>query len=219
MRGTAKKALLGSVAAAVMVLGLPMTSANADPGDSIHGGCSFNTDAQQQATQGENQGVIEVTALLTTSANTPDAAAEVDCKIQVNGVDTGNEIDVKTNAAGIAQGQKQVIFDDQNGTLPSALCEKDTWGDTDSTGWVCQPSTELQIPPQAVIDLINTIINTVNGVLTANVDPLICPVLKSLAGNYGPVTVGSDGDVSVNDPLGLVGKVYDCPPYDPPPAG
>ena len=212
MKGTAKKALLGSVAAAVMVLGLPMTSANADPGDSIHGGCSFNTDAQQQVTQGENQGVIEATALLTTSANTPDGAAEVDCKIQVNGQDAPNtEIDVKTNAAGLAQGQKQIIFDDQNGTLPSSLCEKDTWGDGDTSGWVCQPSTEVQVPPQAVIDLLNTLFITV-------IDPNLCPVLIDLhnagVGVPGVLTIASDGDVLVADPLGLgLNPVEDCPPY------
>jgi hypothetical protein len=212
VKGTAKKALLGSVAAAVMVLGLPMTSASADAGDSVHGGCSFNTDSQQQVTQGQNNGAIEVTALMLTSANTPDAGASVDCKIQVNGVDApGTEIDVAANAAGLVQGQAQISFDDQNGTLPSALCEKDNWGDGDTSGWVCQGSTEIQIPPQQVIDLLNTLFITV-------IDPTICPVLIQLhnagVGIPGVLSIGPDGDVTVADPLGLgLNPVEDCPPY------
>lgn len=225
---TAKKALLGGVAAAVMVMGLPMTSASADPGDSIHGGCSFNTDSNQTATQGQNTGVIEATAISLTSGNTPDAGASVHCKIQVNGVDAlGTQLDVHANAAGIEQGQQQISFDDQGGTLPSALCEKDDWGDGDTTGWVCQASTEIQIPPQAVIDLINTVFDALDGVFTTlqdfevqNVDPLVCPLLVTLHGVTpgvpGVLEIHADGDIYVADPLALgLNPVWDCPPYLP----
>ena len=210
---TAKKALLGSVAAAVMVMGLPMTSASADPGDAIHGGCSFNTDSNQTATQGQNEGVIDATAILLTSANTPDAGASVHCKIQVNGVDApGTQLDVSANAAGIVQGQAQISFDDQDGTLPSALCEKDDWGDGDTTGWVCQESITLQIPPQEVIDLLDAL-------FIGTIDPLVCPVLVQLGqatggGVPGVLEIRADGDVYVADPLGLgLNPVDDCPPY------
>ena len=222
MRGTAKKVLLGSVATAVMVMGLPMTSASADPGDAIHGGCSFNTDSNQTATQGQNEGVIDATAILLTSANTPDAGASVHCKIQVNGVDApGTQLDVSANAAGIVQGQAQISFDDQDGALPSALCEKDDWSDGDTTGWVCQGSITIQIPPQEVIDLLNSVFDILDGVFNTlnqfeidNVDPVVCPVLKSLAGTYGPITIAADGDVIIPDPLDLgLNPFWDCPPY------
>jgi hypothetical protein len=40
-------------------------------------------------------------------------------------------------------------------------------------------------------------------------DPAVCPVLASLAGEYGPVTVNGQGDVFVaGEPQ------WDCPPYD-----
>jgi hypothetical protein len=217
---TAKKALLGGVAAAVMVMGLPMTSASADPGDTIHGGCSFNTDSNQTATQGQNTGVIEATAISLTSANTPDAGASVHCKIQVNGVDApGTQLDVHANAAGIEQGQQQITFDDQGGTLPSALCEKDDWGDGDTTGWVCQASTEITLPPQIVIDLLNTVIDTLNSAVLSQIDPTICPLLQAVGaatggGVAGVLVIDGQGDVYINGPLAL-GKVYDCPPYDP----
>ena len=213
MRGTAKKVLLGSVATAVMVMGLPMTSASADPGDAIHGGCSFNTDSNQTATQGQNEGVIDATAILLTSANTPDAGASVHCKIQVNGVDApGTQLDVSANAAGIVQGQAQISFDDQDGTLPSALCEKDDWGDGDTTGWVCRASIVVQIPPQEVIDLLDAL-------FIGTIDPLVCPVLVQLGqatggGVPGVLEIRADGDVYVADPLGLgLNPVDDCPPY------
>jgi len=220
VRGTAKKTLLGGVAAAVMVLGLPMTSASADAGDAITGGCSFNTDSNQTVTQGQNEGVIDATAFMQTSAKTPDAGASVHCKIQVNGVDApGTQIDVAANAAGIVQGQAQISFDDQDGTLPSALCEKDDWGDGDTSGWVCQGSIEIQIPPQEVIDLLDSIFTTLEQFEIDNVDPLVCPVLVQLGqltggGVPGVLEIHADGDVYVADPLGLgLNPFWDCPPY------
>jgi hypothetical protein len=45
------------------------------------------------------------------------------------------------------------------------------------------------------------------------VDAVVCPVLVSLAGTYGPATVAPDGDVRSNpDPFAL-NPIYDCPPY------
>jgi hypothetical protein len=213
---TAKKALLGGVAAAVMVMGLPMTSASADPGDTIHGGCSFNTDANQTATQGQNTGVIEATAISLTSANTPDAGASVHCKIQVNGSDAlGTQLDVHANAAGIEQGQQQITFDDQGGTLPSALCEKDDWGDGDTTGWVCQASTEITLPPQVVIDLINTVFDTINGVLAlVDLNPVLCPLLQAVGPQNigGVIVIDADGSLTISDPLGVIIVTNDCTP-------
>ena len=214
MRGTAKKTLLGGVAAAVMVLGLPMTSASADAGDAITGGCSFNTDSNQTVTQGQNEGVIDATAFMQTSAKTPDAGAAVHCKIQVNGVDApGTQIDVAANAAGIVQGQAQISFDDQDGTLPSGLCEKDDWGDGDTTGWVCQPSIEIQIPPQEVIDLLNSVIDTVNGVLAlVDLNPVLCPLLQAVGPQdiAGVITIAADGSLTIADPLGVIIVTNDC---------
>jgi hypothetical protein len=218
---TAKKAALGVLAASVLVLGLPMTAANADTADTVHGGCFFNTDSQQTVTQDQNQGVIGVDAVMTTPAGTPDTGAEIDCKIQVNLADApGTEIDVKANPAGVISGQQQIIFDDQGGTLPSALCENDIDGNGGSTGWVCTPSTEIQIPPQAVLDLLNTLINTavdaVNGVLAdldpvfAAINPIICPVLAQLApGVPGVLDIAPDGSFVLTDPLGDT-LTYDC---------
>ena len=217
---TAKKAALGVLAASVLALGLPMTAANADSSDTRHGGCFFNTDANQTVTQNENQGVIGVDAEMITPANTPDANAEIDCKIQVNGADApGTEIDVHANAAGVVSGQQQIIFDDQAGTLPSALCENDISGDGSSSGWVCEGSMTITIPPQVVLDLLDTIFNTLDGLEVQFVDPTVCPLLVDIhnatgGGVQGVLYIASDGDVLVADPLNLgLNPVDDCPPY------
>jgi len=213
VRGTVKKTLLGGVAVAIMAVGLPMTSASADSSDTRHGGCFFNTDANQAVTQNENQGVIGVDAVMITPANTPDDKAEIDCKIQVNGADApGTEIDVHANAAGVVSGQQQIIFDDQAGTLPSALCENDISGDGSSSGWVCRASMTITIPPQVVTDLLDTLFITV-------IDPTVCPLLVDIhnatgGGVQGVLYIASDGDVLVADPLNLgLNPVDDCPPY------
>ncbi|MDQ1698677.1 MAG: hypothetical protein QOG34_540 [Frankiaceae bacterium] len=82
-----------------------------------------------------------------TSANTPDAGATIECKIQVNGVDApGTLLTAPANAAGIAQGETQINFDTQGGNLPAALCERKTWGDGDTSGWVCRATADVDIP-------------------------------------------------------------------------
>ncbi|MDQ1683393.1 MAG: hypothetical protein QOC82_130, partial [Frankiaceae bacterium] len=148
-------------------------------------------------------------------ANTPDAGASVHCKIQVNGVDApGTQLDVHANAAGIEQGQQQITFDDQGGTLPSALCEKDDWGDGDTTGWVCQASTEITLPPQVVIDLINTVFDTINGVLAlVDLNPVLCPLLQAVGPQNigGVIIIDANGSLTITDPLGLVVVYNTCP--------
>jgi hypothetical protein len=217
---TAKKAALGALAASVLAFVTPMTSASADQGDTLKGGCGFNTDEQATATNGQFQGVEYVLAFSQEAAGTPSTAT-VSCWIDVNGVEQpGTRITATGNGA--IAGQAQISYSAVDGDAVNqcqqvTFADGSTWTASDgNVGTDCPAATQVTIPPQAVIDAINTVIDAVNGVLIADVDPTICPVLVSLAGNYGPVTIAADGDVTVNDPLGLVGKVYDCPPYDPP---
>jgi hypothetical protein len=171
-----KRMLLATLAVSVSVsvigVGVPM-SANADAGDSIAGECQVFTVASPTVTQGENDGLLEVTAQMLTSAHVPDSRASVDCKIQVVGVDApGTEIDTAANAAGLVQGQQQISFDNQ-GTLSAALCEKDNWGDGDTSGWVCKPYQPTQVPEQDVTSLIGGLIDTLFSAI-------ICPALETL---------------------------------------
>lgn len=213
MRHSVRKFAWGALAAMAFTFVTPSTPASADAGDTVHGGCEFLTYREQAATSGVNKGAIEVSAALQNSAGIPDSGASVRCKIQVNGIDApGTEIDVDADTAGLVQGQAQIVFDDQGGTLPSALCEEDNWSDGDSSGWVCQGSSQFQIPPQAVID-------AVNSVTATTLDPTVCPVFQELhdltgGGVLGVVRIGADGDLYLAQPVGVgYDKVYDCPPY------
>jgi len=220
---TAKKAALGALAATVMAMVTPMTSASADPGDTLKGGCGFNTDQNAVVTNGQNQGVIYVAALSQEASGAPSTAT-VACWIDVNGVEQPGTRITKTDNGVIAD-SAQITFssvdgDQINECQQVTFADGSTWTAADgNVGVDCPAADEFEIPPPIFFDTLDTIFDAVNGVLIAVVDPVICPVLKTLAGTYGPVEINSEGDVIVNDPLGLIGKVYDCPPYDPPPAG
>jgi len=126
--------------ATVLTAAAPMW-ASADPGDSIQGGCQYGPNLNSPLlTQGENIGPLLVNAFMTKSNNMPDAAAVVECEIRVNGFPAPNtQLTVSTNAVGVAQGQLLADWDNGAGTSPSELCENDTWGDGDTSGWYCVP--------------------------------------------------------------------------------
>jgi hypothetical protein len=204
-----------------MGLVTPLTSASADQGDTLKGGCGFNTDENAVATNGANQGKIYVAAVSQEAAGTPSTAT-VSCWIDVNGVEQGGTR-LTVTANGVIAGQQDITYssvtgDSVNECQQVTFADGSTWTAKDgNVGTDCPAATEITLPPQAVIDALNAIFDALNGVLSL-VDPTICPVLASLAGTYGPVVIDSTGDTWVNDGLGLIGKVYDCPPYDPPPA-
>jgi len=164
---------------------LPTTPASADPGETIIGKCAVAVSADDVLTNGQNDGVIAVYAQMLTSAHLPDAGAEVDCKIKVNGYDApGTEFDVHANVAGVVSGQQQISFDDQGGTLSPELCERDTWGDWDSTDWVCQPFKPVRTPvgqtlDQVVGDVLD-LVNSIPGLIDTVFATVICPTLQQL---------------------------------------
>jgi hypothetical protein len=144
--------LLAGTATAIVTVSVP--SASAGPGDTVHGGCFTHTASNAVVTQGQTQGVLGVQAVMTNDSNAPDASGRIDCKIQVNGVDTaGGYITVAANAAGVVQGQQQISYDDQGGTLPTSLCERDSFGDGDSTGWYCDGQAPIPSPPPVPTDV------------------------------------------------------------------
>jgi hypothetical protein len=224
---TAKKAALGALAASVLAFVTPMTSASADQGDTLKGGCGFNTDEQATATNGQFQGVEYVLAFSQEAAGTPSTAT-VSCWIDVNGVEQpGTRITATGNGA--IAGQAQISYSAVDGDAVNqcqqvTFADGSTWTASDgNVGTDCPAATQVTIPPQAVIDAINTVIDAINGVLAlpnpilqSTVDPVVCPVLASLGPQSigGVVTIGSDGDIDVQDPLGVLQvNVYDCPPY------
>ncbi len=176
-----KKIMVAALAAGALALNAPVAMAEPPQFD-----CGFDSNQQELATGQNYEGVIY---------GYRTDAGSLRCYITVNGSDVGADVEV-------------------NG--PGANAERISFAaaDTDSVQicWEgsgipsgCADSTHTQVPPQAVIDLLDSIFAQ-----TALLDPLICGHLASLAGSYGPITIGSDGDVTLPDPIGLV---WDCPPY------
>jgi hypothetical protein len=215
---TAKKAALGVLAATAMSLVTPLASASADQGDTLKGGCGFDTNQHAVITNGQNQGKIYVLAASQEASGTPSTAT-VSCWIDVNGVaQAGTTLTVTAN--GVIAGQADITFASVTGDTITecqqvTFADGSTWTAKDgNVGVDCPAATEITTQP--VVDVLNAVFDALNGVLIG-LDPTICGVLQKLAGNYaGVLVIDPTGDVTVNDPLGLVGKVYDCPPYDPP---
>ncbi|MDQ1748124.1 MAG: hypothetical protein QOD07_2387 [Frankiaceae bacterium] len=208
MKKTIKGVIVGAASLAILGAVSPAASANA-AGDTIRGGCHFDTNEQQIATNGQNEGVIGDVSVTTDSSGAPTGAT-VTCVIEVNGVKQLGTQHSYTGV-GVQAGSDQIVF--SAGTNDTVLlCEDVTYADTTTEVENCPAATSQQIPPQPVIDLIN-------GLFASTIDPVVCPALITLGqltggGVAGVVTIDSTGDVSVIDPLGLgINPVYDCPPY------
>jgi hypothetical protein len=219
---TAKKLALGVLAATVMSFVTPLTPASADQGDTLKGGCGFDTNQNALLTGGSNQGKIYVRAVSQEASGAP-SGARVECWIDVDGVEqvgthlTVHSAKVSGIDTGVVVGQQDISFESVTGDT-IVECQRVTFDDGSTwtakdgnVGTDCPPGIELTDQPP--IDLFNVVLDLLNGVLR-QFDPPICGVLRELAGNYGPVVIDGSGDTWVNDPLGLIGKVYDCPPYD-----
>jgi hypothetical protein len=170
------------------------------------GGCYFDANSQAQVTQPDTYVGVLGARVVTTDNNAPDPA-DVYCDLQINGVPgSGDTLSVACTATGVEVGQKQTTFVAHPGdvvTLFTTITDCDEPSVTDTFGG---PSTDLQIPPQQVIDLLDAL-------FIGTIDPLTCPVLASLHGTYGPITIGLDGDITISpDPLGL-NPIDNCPPY------
>jgi hypothetical protein len=194
--------MLGVAAAGLVTVVAPVAHA---AGDTMAGKCFFNTDSNRTATGGAEAGVIGDLSVTRDGAGEPTAAV-VSCKIQVNGVDAPNTT-FSYSGIGVQAGTDQISFDDEDGTLPVALCQRVVYADGTDSGWTCEEPTTINWPPQVWDDPINDLFYDV-------IDPTICPYLAQHAGNYVVFTIGPDGDVSVLDPFNLgLNPVEDCPPY------
>jgi hypothetical protein len=209
MRRILVAALLGLVASMLPAV------AQASPPDVIRGGCGFDTNEQATLTGGQNVGVIyDLSVTATGGVPALPMDATVTCWIDVNSaVAPGTQFSY--SGAGVQAGVDRISFAAGPGDLV-ALCESVAFADGTTRPVDCGGG-DPTFPPQEIIDTLNLIFDTINGVLDdaySVVDPVICPVLTSLAGSYGPITIKPDGDVYVPDPLVLLGgPVYDCPPY------
>jgi hypothetical protein len=187
-----KKLMLTGVAVGMMALNAPIAHAGV-----VQAACRFNAVAQETATGGENtfQG-----AAYGYAAFDDQGPHTLRCYVTVDGAEQAT---TPTGSGSVfVQTSGQVTYVAAEGTTV-AIC---TEVDTVTTG--CVTAMRSQIPPQEVIDLLNTIFAA-----TGALDGVLCPILQSLAPGVGPVVITPEGDVILPDPIG---KVWDCPPYDPP---
>ena len=217
MNKTMKSLVLGASVLGILGAVSPAASANT-AGDTIHGGCHFFTNEDQTVTNGENQGVIGDSSVTTDPSGAPTGAT-VTCYIKVNGVEAAGTRH-SYSGLGVQAGSDQITF--AAGPTDTVLeCEDVTYADGTTEPEDCPAATQQQIPPQQVIDLLNSVFDTLNNFEIQNVDPVVCPVLVQLGaatggGVPGVLEIHADGDVYVADPLGLgLNPVYDCPPYLP----
>lgn len=200
-----------TAAALCLTVAVAPPPAAADSPDHTFGGCAFDSDDAPAVTGSTYTGVISDASATFRPDGTP-IDATVSCKIQVNFVDApGAELDVP--GFGTQLDARPISFTANDGDVV-ALCQRTVYADGTATDWSCPTATNLQIPPQQVIDDINFLVGVVNNITAWDVDWRVCPVLAAHPGTYGPITIEPDGDVYIPDPLDLVGTVYDCPPYN-----
>jgi hypothetical protein len=220
-----------AVVAALLASGLALPAAHAapPPPHTVAGGCYFNADSQGSVTNPDTfVGVLGIRATIFLN-NTPDSSDSWgSCSLQVN----GGEVDAILPTPGpVVVNQKETVFVAHPGDVTS-LCTTIHWSDGTTTT-TCGNSIDLQIPPQPVIDLLDSIFVVIDGVLVTidsllnpvfdavnnfekdHIDPVVCPQLAAHAGNYGGVIITDEGDVLIPDPAGLgLTKIWDCPVYD-----
>jgi hypothetical protein len=204
-----KGMIVGASVLAILGAVSPAASATSSLGDNIKGGCFFNTDENAVATNGQNQGVIGDLSATTDATGAPTGAT-VTCVIEVNGIKQ-TATQHSYSGTGVQAGSDPIVFTaDSNATV--LLCQDVTYADGSTETEICPAATSQDLPPQAVIDEINFIFDTVNGVLSGIDTSALCTVTKALAplDLGGVVVIAADGSLTISDPLGLIVITNSC---------
>jgi len=200
---------LASLAAGVVIAPVQASPAAAasDGLDNIIGGCQILTNASESVSDSYTGVMYDYSATL--DGDTP-TYANVSCAISIDGV---IDTDTESHYSGpfVQYGVNSLSFKaDQTQLLD--VCQRVQYGDGYDTGWVCPGLwDDKYLPPEGDPLLL---LDPVNAFLALHVDPVVCPVLAAHPGDYGPISIKSDGDVYPNA-LGYNGApLYDCPPYN-----
>ena len=129
-----RRILQVAVAAAILAVGAPTTSASADPGDHLVGGCYFNTDQNSPVTNDQNVGVIGGLAIALHADGTPSGAT-VSCWIDVNGTEAPGSRHTFTTPPGV-DGPWPLSFSASDRDWVT-LCEEVTFDDGSVGGIDC----------------------------------------------------------------------------------
>jgi hypothetical protein len=181
-----KKLMFAGVAVGMMALNAPIAHAAV-----VRSGCGFDTIAQETATGGQDTftgGAYGYAIFDDQGTHTLRCYVTVDGG-EVASTPTGSGTGVVTTAGTV--------------TYTTSSTDVDLCTEIDGVTTSCGDATLTQIPPQEVIDLLDSIEIGI-------VDPLVCPILASLSpGVPGVVDITPEGDTT----LVGVGPFWDCPPY------
>ena len=218
-----QKLLLAGLAGAAALTAA--TPAQAHPNWHYRGGCGFftisdGTDSPQTKWDGE----IDVVAVATDAAGTPDptASISVQCELRINGATPGTIVfSCSTPGTGFVACAGQFSFNADPDDIVS-MCDIVTVnGEVHKD---CGQSTQSPIVPQPVQDALDqfvwpTVDPTIEDIDEAitgaekEIDELICPTLADLAGgpaDQPPVfDIRTDGDIFIDGEL-----FWNCPPYE-----
>jgi hypothetical protein len=132
------------------------------------------------------------------------------CTIEVNGVPAWSSYPASGAGAIVLADRADYTAAD---TDVVRLCTTvDYTSDWTPTATHCPGATNLQMPPQPVIDLIDYVVGLGGWLPWQHVDQLACPAFGALAPGADPVQVTPEGDVYVYGE-----RQWDCPPYAEPP--
>lgn len=179
----AKHAIAGAVTATLVALAAPFSVAHADPGDTLRGGCSLDTEPDTVLTvDGRVNGVISDLSLSQEASGGPSGAT-VECWVQVDGVEApGTRVvaagdGVQANAASITFDPGQ--YDDATLCQQVTFDDGSTWADPNGENPVCFGSAGPQFPPQVVFDTVDLALRAVNGAV-GTAEQTIAPVIQAL---------------------------------------
>ncbi len=182
-----KRLAVGTATAMVVAFAGTATVAHADQGDTLRGGCAFDSDQNDTTlTNGQNRGVIFDLSVSQGASGGPSGAT-VACWTDVNGseypgsrvVASGNG--VQANAARIAfvAGDTDVVVMCQQVTFDDGS----VWDSPDGTNPDCPVSVSPGgFPPQVLIDTIDTVLGALPGGVQQLVIDTVNDVLDQLPG-------------------------------------
>lgn len=164
-----KKIMVASLAVGALALGAPVAHAQHAQFD-----CGFDTIAQETATGGQDTftGVAYGYVVAGAAGN----AVTIACEVRVDGTTVDSTDPGSGTTVATSQGQVTYTASD---TQDVDLCV--VWY-TQSSGFggpICGETTTTQIPPQEVIDLLNSVFDLVAD-MTAGLDPIVCGALQAL---------------------------------------
>ena len=158
-----KKILLAGIAVSALALNAPVAMA-----DEPTGNCGFESLQQEDATGQNYEGVAYGYAV-----HADGGTVTVRCYVTVNGTEQSST--VPGTGTGVATTQGRVTFaagDDDNVQLCTAITAHGV------TKTECGDSTSSQIPPQEVIDAIDSVFDIIADA-TAPLDSIVCGLIKT----------------------------------------